>query len=530
MANQKISQMTQYPGALAGSAIFPTVAGGTNYQVTASNIAAYTLSSITTLNATTVCAVGNVYAGNAAIVGNVSASYFTGNGAFLTGLPAQYSNANVAAYLPTYTGNIGANVVLANSASTAGNVIAGNVNTSGAASVGGNITTLGILTNNYYYANGVPVTFGGGSTYANANVAAYLPTYGGNIAANVVQANIVTVTYTATAGNLVSNGYVSVIGNIVALGNIVAGNIGNATTVHYGNGSQLTGVAAASVGTLTNLTVTGNVIGGHFAGEGGNLSNVQGSNVSGSVSSAAFAASVGTLASLSVTGTATAGNFVGEGGNISNIQGSNVSGAVSTAATATAAVTAGTVTNSVQGNITSLGLLSSLSVRGTIIVGSGTGTTSIVNGGTSATGNIGSAASPFNTVYAQATTALYADLAENYLADAAYSPGTVVSFGGDLEVTQSTQDLDVAVAGVVSTNPAYTMNSGLEGRNVVAVALTGRVPCRVTGPVAKGAMMVSAGDGTARAESNPVIGSVLGKALESADGSQSTIEIVVGRL
>jgi len=465
------------------------VAGGTNYQVTASNIAAYTLSSITVLNATTVCAVGNVYAGNAAIVGNVSANYFTGNGAFLTGLPAQYSNANVAAYLPTYTGNIGANVVLANSVSTAGNVIAGNVNTSGAASVGGNITTLGILTNNYYYANGVPVTFGGGGTnYSNANVAAYLPVYNGNVSANIVQANGVTVTYNTTSGNLISNGYISATGNIITVGNIIAGNIGNATTVYYGNGSQLTGIVPTAVGTLASLSVTGTATAGHLAGEAGNISNVTGANVTGAVSSASYAATAGS------------------------------------------ATTAGTVTSSAQGNITSLGTLTALSVSGAVTVNTNSAATAIVNGGTSALGNIGTVASPFATVFAQATTALYADLAENYLADADYAPGTVVSFGGELEVTQSTQDLDVTVAGVISTNPAYTMNSGLEGNNVVAVALTGRVPCRVTGSVTKGAMMVSNGDGTARAEVNPVIGSVLGKALESSDGSQSTIEIVVGRL
>jgi hypothetical protein len=129
-----------------------------------------------------------------------------------------------------------------------------------------------------------------------------------------------------------------------------------------------------------------------------------------------------------------------------------------------------------------------------------------------------------------ATSAQYADLAENYLADSEYAPGTVVSFGGDKEVTVSNQDLDRLVAGVVSTAPAYTMNSGLTGDYTIPVALMGRVPCRVSGAVTRGAMMVSAGDGTARAESNPVMGSVLGKALESFDGDHGVIEIVVGKL
>ena len=71
------------------------------------------------------------------------------------------------------------------------------------------------------------------------------------------------------------------------------------------------------------------------------------------------------------------------------------------------------------------------------------------------------------------------------------------------------------------------MNSEAEG---VYVALTGRVPCKVIGPVRKGDMMVSAGNGQARAEENPVLGSVIGKALENFDGVEGVIEVVVGRL
>jgi hypothetical protein len=74
------------------------------------------------------------------------------------------------------------------------------------------------------------------------------------------------------------------------------------------------------------------------------------------------------------------------------------------------------------------------------------------------------------------------------------------------------------------------MNGTLEGTNVVTVALTGRVPCRVTGTVRKGDLMVSNGDGTARSEANPSVGSVIGKALENHDGATGTIEVVVGRV
>ena len=74
------------------------------------------------------------------------------------------------------------------------------------------------------------------------------------------------------------------------------------------------------------------------------------------------------------------------------------------------------------------------------------------------------------------------------------------------------------------------MNGGLKGSNVASVALVGRVPCLVIGPIKKGDLMVSAGYGYARASAAPKIGSVIGKALENFEGEKGSIEIVVGRL
>ena len=222
--------------------------------------------------------------------------------------------------------------------------------------------------------------------------------------------------------------------------------------------------------------------------------------------------SVGTLTSLSVSG---------------NVQGGNLrtEGLVSATGTVTGSsvVTGGIV--SATGNITGGNIITA----GIITVNSGDAATAIVNGGSNAVGNIGSSSKYFNTVFATATTALYADLAESYLADADYQSGTVVSFGGEQEVTVSTVDADSAVAGVVSQAPAYAMNSGLKGEHVCVVALTGRVPCRVTGPVSKGSLMVSNGDGTARAELSPLPGTIIGKSLKNFNGESGVIEIVVGR-
>ena len=121
-------------------------------------------------------------------------------------------------------------------------------------------------------------------------------------------------------------------------------------------------------------------------------------------------------------------------------------------------------------------------------------------------------------------------MAENYVADAEYEPGTVLEFGGDFEVTIAEWDGSPRVAGVVSTNPAYLMNSHLDAEHVASVALVGRVPCKVRGPVRKGDLMVSAGQGRARSNMNPGVGTVIGKALENFDGDEGVIEVVIGKI
>jgi hypothetical protein len=144
--------------------------------------------------------------------------------------------------------------------------------------------------------------------------------------------------------------------------------------------------------------------------------------------------------------------------------------------------------------------------------------------------NIGSTTSWWNTVYGKSVQAQYADLAEIYTADMAYEAGTVVVFGGTAEVTTTTISHDTRVAGVVSSDPAYLMNSAVEG---IPIAMTGRVPCRVQGPVAKGTVLVtSTTPGVAQAIDYALYrpGAVIGKSLaEIADTSIQTIEVVVGR-
>jgi hypothetical protein len=127
--------------------------------------------------------------------------------------------------------------------------------------------------------------------------------------------------------------------------------------------------------------------------------------------------------------------------------------------------------------------------------------------------------------------ATYSDLAEWYRADAEYEPGTVVVFGGDAEVTTTAMINDTRCAGVVTTDPAYIMNSDLEGTRA-CLALAGRVPCKVVGRVKKGDMLTtSATPGYAVKALNPTLGAIIGKALEDKDtGEAGVIEIAVGRL
>jgi hypothetical protein len=137
------------------------------------------------------------------------------------------------------------------------------------------------------------------------------------------------------------------------------------------------------------------------------------------------------------------------------------------------------------------------------------------------------------TITATATQAQYADLAENYQADKNYAPGTVVVFGGDAEVTIASRENNPSVAGVVSTEPAHLMNTDLEGDNVVAVALRGRVPCKVYGPVRKGDVLIaSSTPGFAKAA--PFKGyqtpaaCIVGKAISDHAGmAEGVIEILV---
>jgi len=299
--------------------------------------------------------------------------------------------------------------------------------------------------------------------------------------------NIATVAYvtsqiSALSANSITNGTSSVA--VIASGGNIRANVGGSTVQTISTGLvEITGAVSA----------TGNV-------SGGNL------NVTGNI--------VDTGAMALVTGAS---------GNVSLAP----NGSIVVAVTTTGANVAGTLT--ATGNVTG----GNLATAGIVTVNSGNiSGTVLVNAGGNGVGNIGSASGYFNTAHVKATSAQYADVAEKYVADQNYEPGTVVEIGGSAEVTMTTQLRSTKIAGVVSTNPAFVMNSCETDPNAVDVALLGRVPCRVVGTINKGDILCSSHiPGVATADSTPTYGSIVGKALEQYNSNEvGIIEVLVGRL
>ena len=447
----------------------------------------------------------------------------------------------------------------------------GNINT-------GNLNTTGVVTTTQLISNiatgTAPLTVTSTTRVANLNVAR----------ANVSDFGVVTSRSTGTFfpvfvdSSATGNRSLSSNANIsfnAATGALIS-------TLYTGTLTTAAQPNVTSVGTLTSLGVNGTVTAvnitantGVFTGNASGMFEINASNLSSgtvpaarlsgsypiSVTSANTAAtvttaaqpnitSVGTLTTLNVSGNANVGNigatnFVGSGASLTNLNASNLaSGTVPSArlsgtytiTVSGSATTAGTVTTAAQPNITSVGTLTSLNVTGNVTsgnvyansgtVGAGTIlTTSLTTGANTTPGTITGNWTLTDGSRLQST---YADLAEYYEADAEYEPGTVLMFGGEQEVTLASDGTN-KVAGVVSTNPAYVMNSTCPGL-LTAIALQGRVPCKVRGKISKGDMLISGGSGFARPNQFPTIGTVIGKALQDFDGYEGVIEVAVGRL
>jgi hypothetical protein len=371
------------------------------------------------------------------------------------------------------------------SLSTTGNVTGGNVLTGGLVSATSTVTGSSLL--------GSVVSVTGNITGGNV-------LGGANVNATTHTGSTVNVTANITGGNILTGGIVSATGNITG-------------SYLFGNASQVTGLSSSAI---TNGTSNVNV-----TSSGGNVTV----GVGGTSNVGVFATTgVYVTGAVSASGTVTAASTVG---GVITGSSSSVTGTQTAASTVGGVITGSSV--SVSGTVTG----ANVTTAGQLTVNSGANVTAIVNGATSGVGNIGSSTTPFNTVFAKATTAQYADLAEMHSADTFYEPGTVVEFGGESEITQSSSSHSTRVAGIVSTDPSYLMNAGQQGSYVLPVALTGRVPCRVIGSIAKGDRLVASGTpGVATvldmAQYQP--GCILGKSLEAYNSDQvGTIEVSVGR-
>jgi hypothetical protein len=295
-------------------------------------------------------------------------------------------------------------------------------------------------------------------------------------------------------------------GLISATGNVTGGNI-IATTRVSG----------------TSLSVSGNVDGGNL--RTGGLITATGNITVGNVITAIVSASGNVSAAGNII-VASGKYFLGDGGLLTN-----VSAAVSVTkienGTSKAEInsTGGNLAVTIGGTANVLIVSNNNAFLPNLTVTNNIFTTS--NG----TGNIGSAANTFNTIFAKATTAQYADVAERFAADEILAPGTVVELGGIKEITKVKADLSEKVFGVISTRAAYLMN-GMAGSDDThpPVAMTGRVPVVVTGAVHKGDRLVSAGNGIARAArpGEATAFNVIGRALvDKHNDDLGTIEAIV---
>ena len=388
----------------------------------------------------------------------------------------------------------------------------------------------------------------------------------------------------ASLGNAVTANYF--IGSGANLTSIPGGNVSGQVANALVAGTVYTAAQPniTSVGTLTTLGVNGTVTAvaftantGIFTGNGSGLTNIAGANVTGTVPLATSATTAGTVTTAAqgnitsvgtLTGLTIAGNIIPSVdqtynlGNATNafkdlyLSGNTIylgnSGATITANASAVIITSpsgnavpmkpGGANTQVQYNDdgifggnpgmvfnegTTTLTVNNFAVLNAANLANSTLTVKAITTGANTTA--GTITGNWSLTTGSQLRATYADLAEYYEADKPYEPGTVVEFGGPKEVTIA-EDGTTRVAGVVSTNPAYVMNSQCKGDYIVALALQGRVPCKVRGTVHKGDMLVSAGEGYARPMIHPYIGSVIGKSLENFDGIEGIIEVAVGRL
>lgn len=308
--------------------------------------------------------------------------------------------------------------------------------------------------------------------------------------------------YARTDINETFEANVTILGNLitdsnanVSAGNITASDI--TTDIMNSNSISVSGNITTSNINSNSATISGNLTAGNLT-----TGNLTAGNLSGIIRPTAGSGEAGIIWPA---------NPGGGGGDLATIKYYAVAGESTVLELA--------VTNDADDKI-KLNASGGTQVTGTL-------TTTSISAGSNATA--GTIEGDWTLTVGSTLNATYADLAEKFTSDYNYPPGTVVKIGGEYEVTQENAIASKDVLGVVSTNPAYIMNSGLE--NSVSVALNGKVPVRVVGNVLKGDRLISAGNGLAKAGTEREITAfnVIGRSLENKYSNQEELIMTIVR-
>ena len=474
-------------------------------NITANSTVSNTLVANATTTSTSTTTGALVVCGGAGVAGNVYTDrVYTTNGIYWSG--------NSASFVPASSSLFSTNIVVttgtATTNATTGAIV---VTGSGGLAVGG----VGIFGGNLVAAattSTSSVTTGALVVQGGAGIGGALFTGGIIDAAGNIIADSGTVSTSTTTGALVVNGGVGVSGNVVTGTNLIFTDTGNRILGDFSNATVANRVffQTSTVDGITNVGILPN-----GTGISALLTAFSSSSDTANASTAQFGlfgTEVRATAGITGTGTYLPMTFYTGGSERVKIDASTGNVVIVPTTTSTSTTTGALVVRGgagFDGNIFTAGWI-------------------IPSGNVSQ--NLGSSTQWWNLVYGKSVQAQYADLAENYVTDKIYVPGTVVVFGGDAEITATTIDHDPRVAGVISTDPAYLMNAATTGQ---PVALTGRVPCHVQGPVDKGDLLVTSkmsGVAQRLVDGRYTPGCIFAKSLEKIERSEvKLIEVAVGR-
>jgi hypothetical protein len=382
----------------------------------------------------------------------------------------------------------------------------------------------GVTAGNIASNTAITLTSAGSTTLTVTNTAANVTgtiSASGNITgANLVTTGLVTATGNVNSGNVNTTTVAAT--TVSASGNITGGNVLFGAGIVSGSGNITGGNLRTANVTIGSTTVSalGNITGGNLITAG--LASISGNITVGNISTGIITASGNITSSGNVSGT----YFLGNGSQLTGISAAvSVSKIENGTSKAEINASGGNLAVTIGGTANVMVVTTTQTIVSNLVVANNITTTG--NG----TGNIGSAANTFNTIFARATTAAYADVAERFAADELLLPGTVVELGGINEITKAKHDLSEKVFGVISTQAAYLMN-GLAGTDDThpPVAMTGRVPVQIIGSIRKGDRLVSAGNGIARAAQpgEATAFNVIGRALvDKTTQELGTIEAIV---